>query len=72
MAQRALRDGCSAREVTLILVAGSEVVRQLYEVQGKQPAMEFAVRIVRAAGKQRARQLQVRGKDQGQGLEIGD
>ncbi|NMF86777.1 MobF family relaxase, partial [Nodosilinea sp. P-1105] len=38
VAQRALRDGCSAKEVTLILVAGSEVVRQLYEVQGKKQA----------------------------------
>ncbi|MBE9138181.1 relaxase domain-containing protein [Nodosilinea sp. LEGE 07088] len=41
VAQRALRDGCSAKEVTLMLVAGSEVVRQIYDKQGRKEAIAF-------------------------------
>ena len=72
VAHRALRDGCSAKDVTLMLVAGSEVVRQLYEVQGKKRAMEFATHMVQISGKQQARQPQNRGKDQGLSWGLGD
>ena len=46
VAQRALWDGCSAKEVTLMLVAGSEVVRQIYDRQGKKEAIAFAQHVV--------------------------
>jgi conjugative relaxase-like TrwC/TraI family protein len=39
VAQRALRDGCSAKEVTLMLVAGSETVRLIHDRQGRKDAM---------------------------------
>jgi hypothetical protein len=55
-----------------MLVAGSGVVRQLYETQGKKRAMEFAARMVQVAGMQQTRRPKERGKDQGLSLEIGD
>ncbi|MGF1517715.1 MAG: hypothetical protein ACFCVB_07930 [Nodosilinea sp.] len=57
VAQRALRDGCWAKEVTLILVAGSKVVRQIHDVQGKTDAIAFAQHIVKIAGKQKQTSL---------------
>ncbi|MBD2112588.1 MULTISPECIES: hypothetical protein [Cyanophyceae] len=39
VAQRALRDGRCAKEVTLMLVAGSETVRLIYNKQGRKEAM---------------------------------
>ncbi len=54
VAQRALRDGCSAKEVTLMLVAGSEVVRQIHDRQGKKDAIAFAQHIVKITGRQKA------------------
>jgi hypothetical protein len=56
VAQRALRDGCSAKEVTLMLVAGSETVRQLYKTTGRPQAMKFASHIVRIANSSKAPQ----------------
>ncbi len=55
VAQRSLRDGMLPKAVTLMLVAGSETVRQLYETQGKQQAMRFATHIVQAAVNQTQR-----------------
>ncbi|MEA5451791.1 hypothetical protein VB780_24655 [Leptolyngbya sp. CCNP1308] len=49
VAQRALRDGCSAKEVTLMLVAGSETVRLIYDKQGRKEAIAFAHHIVTVA-----------------------
>jgi conjugative relaxase-like TrwC/TraI family protein len=49
VAQRALRDGCSAKEVTLMLVAGSETVRLIYNKQGRKEAIAFAQHIVKTA-----------------------
>ena len=53
VAQRALWDGCSAKEVTLMLVAGSEVVRQIHDRQGKKDAIAFAQHIVTIASRQK-------------------
>lgn len=39
VAQRALRDGCSAKEVALMLVAGSETMRLIYDKQCRKEAM---------------------------------
>ncbi|MBW4652380.1 MAG: relaxase domain-containing protein [Kaiparowitsia implicata GSE-PSE-MK54-09C] len=52
VAQRALRDGCSAKEVTLMLVAGSETVRLIHDNQGKKEAINYAAYVVRIAGQQ--------------------
>ncbi|WP_052049594.1 MobF family relaxase [Leptolyngbya sp. KIOST-1] len=52
VAQRALRDGCSAKEVTLMLVAGSETVRLIYDKQGRKEAIAFARHIVKIASQQ--------------------
>ncbi|MGG6242007.1 MobF family relaxase [Nodosilinea sp. AN01ver1] len=52
VAQRALRDGCSAKEVTLMLVAGSEVVRLIYDKQGRNEAIAFAQHVVIIASQQ--------------------
>ncbi|MEA5451843.1 MobF family relaxase [Leptolyngbya sp. CCNP1308] len=49
VAQRALRNGCSAKEVTLMLVAGSEVVRLIYDKQGRKEAIAFAKHITQIA-----------------------
>jgi hypothetical protein len=49
VAQRALRDGCSAKEVALMLVAGSETVRQIHDAQGKQEVIAFAKHITQIA-----------------------
>ncbi len=49
VAQRALRDGCSAKEVTLMLVAGSEMVRLIYDKQGRKEAIAFAQHVVTVA-----------------------
>ncbi|MEO1296647.1 MAG: AAA family ATPase [Cyanobacteria bacterium J06636_16] len=40
-AVRAIKDGVQPKDVTLMLVAGSDVVRQMYQARGKQPAMKF-------------------------------
>jgi hypothetical protein len=58
VAQRALRDGCSAKEVTLMLVAGSGVVRQIYDRQGKKEAIAFAQHIVTIAGQHQPKEAQ--------------
>jgi len=55
VAQRALRDGCSAKEVTLILVAGSEVVRQVHDKQGRKEAIAFAQHIVTIASQHKVK-----------------
>ena len=70
VAQRALRDGCPAKEVTLMLVAGSEVVRQIHERQGKQEAIAFASHIVRIVSQHLVRSHQNSGKKQTVELEI--
>ena len=70
VAQRALRDGCSAKEVALMLVAGSEVVRQIHDRQGKQEAIAFAQHIVKIAGQQHSHKAQQSRDRQGNGLEI--
>ena len=49
VAQRALRDGCSAKEVTLMLVAGSETVGLIYDKQGRKEAIAFAQHITSVA-----------------------
>ena len=72
VAQRALRDGLSPKEVTLMLVAGSETVRQLYEARGKQQVMKFAAHIVQIAGKSKVRRSQETGKKRQFDLEMGD
>ncbi|MBE9136192.1 relaxase domain-containing protein [Nodosilinea sp. LEGE 07088] len=54
VAQRALRDGCSVKEVTLMLVAGSETVRLIYDKQGRKEAIAFAQHMVTLASQQQA------------------
>jgi conjugative relaxase-like TrwC/TraI family protein len=49
VAQRALQDGHSTKEVALMLVAGSEVVKKIYDHQGKKEAIAFAQHIVTVA-----------------------
>jgi conjugative relaxase-like TrwC/TraI family protein len=68
VAQRALRDGCAAKEVALMLVAGSEVVRQIYDRQGKTDAIAFAQHIVTIASQRRPQQVKALGY--GEGLEM--
>jgi len=70
VAQRALRDGCSAKEVTLMLVAGSETVRLIYDKQGRKEAIAFAQHIVKIAGQQHSRKAQQSRERQRNGLEI--
>ncbi|MEO1069744.1 MAG: hypothetical protein AAFW95_11590 [Cyanobacteria bacterium J06638_6] len=53
VAQRALQDGHSAKEVMLMLVAGSEVVRQIHDRQGKKDAIAFAQHIVKIASQEK-------------------
>jgi hypothetical protein len=68
--QRALADSLSPKDATLMLIAGSEVLKQVYEAQGKQKAMAYALHVVQSAvaGMGR-RQL---GKVQSLEMEIGD
>ncbi|PSR16650.1 conjugative relaxase domain protein, TrwC/TraI family [filamentous cyanobacterium CCP3] len=68
VAQRALRDGCSAKEVALMLVAGSEVVRQIYDRQGKKDAIAFAQHIVTIASQRQPQRVKALGY--GEGLEM--
>ncbi|MBE9140983.1 AAA family ATPase, partial [Nodosilinea sp. LEGE 07088] len=68
VAQRALRDGRSTKEVTLMLVAGSEVVRLIHDKQGKKVAMNYAAHVVRMAGQQQMPSS----KKKGWAMEIGD
>jgi hypothetical protein len=70
VAQRALQDGCSAKEVALMLVAGSEVVRLIYDKQGRKEAIAFASHIARLASQHLARPHQNSGKKQTVELEI--
>jgi conjugative relaxase-like TrwC/TraI family protein len=72
VAQRALRDGCSAKEVTLMLVAGSEMVRQIHDRQGKQEAIAFAQHIVKAAMLARPQRQKNPSRDKNKGMELGD
>ena len=51
--RRAVLDGCNPKTVTLMVVAGSEMVRQIREQQGKQQAMEYARKTVIAASRGR-------------------
>jgi hypothetical protein len=61
VAQRALRDGCSAKEVALMLVAGSEVLRQIHDRQGKTDAIAFAQHIVTIANQRQPQQARALG-----------
>ena len=70
VAQRALRDGRSAKEVALMLVAGSETVRLIHDKQGRKEAIAFASHIVRLASQHLARPHQNSGKKQTVELEI--
>ena len=70
VAQRALRDGCSAKEVTLMLVAGSETVRLIYDKQGRKEAIAFAQHIVNVASPHRTSSIVT--KHNSRGLEIGE
>jgi hypothetical protein len=70
VAQRALRDGHSAKEVTLMLVAGSEAVRRVYEVQGKQQAMKYVAHIAHIAVQQQALLSPRKGRERE--IEIGE
>jgi hypothetical protein len=70
VAQRALRDGYSAKEVALILVAGSDMVRQIHDRKGKKDAIAFAQHIVRITGQQHT--LIARANDPKNLLELGD
>ncbi|NEQ47516.1 MAG: relaxase domain-containing protein [Leptolyngbya sp. SIOISBB] len=58
VARRALQDGILPKEVTLMLVAGSTTVRQLYETTGKQQAMKFAMHMVKTAVANQAQRRQ--------------
>ena len=58
VAQRALRDGCSAKEVTLMLVAGSETVKLIYDKQGRKEAIAFAQHMVTIASQHQAQAAQ--------------
>ncbi|MCG8367152.1 MAG: hypothetical protein MJA27_27925 [Pseudanabaenales cyanobacterium] len=62
VAQRALQGNIVAKDVMLMLVAGSPTVRQIHQTRGKQRAMEFASHIVRIAGLRRSQQVQDLGK----------
>ncbi|WP_052049497.1 MobF family relaxase [Leptolyngbya sp. KIOST-1] len=70
VAQRALRDGCSAKEVTLMLVAGSETVRLIHDRQGRKDAIAFAQHLVAVASNHQT--LSIVTKHYSYGLEIGD
>lgn len=72
VAQWALRDGCSAKEVALMLVAGSEVVRLIYDKQGRKGAIAFASHITKLASATRSGELEKVGHHKGLDLEIGD
>ncbi len=58
VAQRALRNGRSAKEVALMLVAGSETVRLIYDKQGRKEAIAFAQHIVTIASQNQAQETQ--------------
>ena len=70
VAQRALRDGCSVKEVTLMLVAGSETVRLIHDKQGRKEAIAFAQHMVKIAGQQHSHKAQQSRKQQRNGLEV--
>lgn len=70
VAQRALRDGCSAKEVTLMLVAGSETVRLIYDKQGRKEAIAFAQHIVTIASQQHAKAAPTRRQQESLDLEL--
>jgi hypothetical protein len=72
VAQRALRDGCSAKEVTLMLVAGSETVRLIYDKQGRKEAIAFAQHIVTIASQQQVNSSSVSHSMERGGWEMGD
>ena len=72
VAQRALRDGCSAKEVTLMLVAGSKVVRQIHDVQGKKDAIAFARHITTLASQQQGSMTKQPNRLIRRSLEMGD
>lgn len=67
VARQALRDGCSAKEVALMLVAGSVVVRQIHDRQGRKDAIAFAHHIVTIASQRQPQQAKALGY--GEGLE---
>ena len=72
VAQRALRDGCSAKEVALMLVAGSEVVRQIHDRQGRNEAIAFARHITTLAGQQQGSMTKQPSRLIRRSLEMGD
>jgi hypothetical protein len=72
VAQRALRDGCSAKEVALMLVAGSETVRLIHDKQGRKEAIAFASHITKLASAARSGELEKVSQQKGLALEIGD
>ncbi|PSN13073.1 hypothetical protein C7293_17465 [filamentous cyanobacterium CCT1] len=70
VAQRALRDGCSAKEVALMLVAGSEVVRQIHDRQGKKEAIAFAQHIVTIASQHQSKKTQTMRRKESMEIEM--
>jgi hypothetical protein len=72
VAQRALRDGCSAKEVALMLVAGSETVKLIYDKQGRKEAIAFARHITKVACQQQKQAPESIKQTRGLCVEIGD
>jgi hypothetical protein len=70
VAQRALRDGCSVKEVALMLVAGSETVKLIHDKQGRKEAIAFAQHVVTIASPHQTPSTVT--KHHSHGLEIGD
>jgi hypothetical protein len=55
-----------------MLVAGSKVVRQIHDRQGKKEAIAFAQHIVKAAMLARPQHQENLSQDKNKGMEIGD
>ena len=72
VAQRALRDGCSAKEVALMLVAGSETVKLIYDRQGRKEAIAFTGHIIQMASNQQKDRPPKELSMQSQHIELGD
>ncbi|MEL6468407.1 MAG: MobF family relaxase, partial [Cyanobacteria bacterium J06623_4] len=70
--RRAVLDGCNPKTVTLIMVAGSEMVRQIRERQGKQQAIEYARKTAMAASRRRRLNSQKNDSDRRRQIEVND
>ncbi|MBW4466285.1 MAG: relaxase domain-containing protein [Pegethrix bostrychoides GSE-TBD4-15B] len=71
-AKRAFEEGCSPKQIALMLIAGSSYVQQIHQQQGKAVARDYVNQTAQAACSQASVQKRISPIQKGEGRELGD